>query len=205
MRSVPTAGLAVGVAGYVSACGVAFLAFKRTYSFPSLGFGNAVTLVRLVCVCVLATALMDGSDRQWMLVGLAMVAFASDGVDGWLARRQGYASAFGARFDVEVDSAFALVLALLGFVVADAPLYVLVLGLPRYLFWAAVFAFPWLKADLPERFSRKVVCVIQIAALIGVLIPGLSNPFQSSLIALAALALAWSFAVDVLWLRRNHP
>jgi phosphatidylglycerophosphate synthase len=38
---------------------------------------------------------------------------ALDGLDGWLARRFGLASAYGARFDMEVDGFLILVLALL--------------------------------------------------------------------------------------------
>ena len=38
---------------------------------------------------------------------------ALDGVDGWLARRSGIASAFGARFDMEIDALLILVLAVL--------------------------------------------------------------------------------------------
>ena len=203
--SIPSAGLAFGLAAYGTACAIAFVALRRMYTFPSIGFGNAVTLFRLVCVCILMIELIDASDRQWILVGIAAAAFISDGIDGWLARREGYASAFGARFDVEVDSAFALVLVLLAYFVADAPWYVLFLGLPRYLFAAASVVFPWLSSDLPERFSRKLVCVLQIAVLIALLIPGVSAIAGNSLIACVALALVWSFWLDIIWLRRHHP
>ena len=38
---------------------------------------------------------------------------ALDGVDGWLARRRGMSSAFGARFDMEIDALLVQVLAIL--------------------------------------------------------------------------------------------
>ena len=44
------------------------------------------------------------------LLGLSAVALALDGVDGWWARRTGTCSAFGARFDMEVDAFLILVL-----------------------------------------------------------------------------------------------
>ena len=42
-----------------------------------------------------------------------LAATVLDGLDGWLARRAGMASAFGARFDVEVDALLIQALAIL--------------------------------------------------------------------------------------------
>ena len=55
--------------------------------------------------------------------------------------------------------------------------------------------------SLPDpRFGRKVVCVIQIAALILLQMPGLM-PGQAQVVAWCdVLALIWSFGRDVLWL-----
>ena len=78
---------------------------RRTYAFPGPGLCNLVTLTRLVLVSALvvpvARALATGpgpSSRS------RRVALSLDGVDGWLARREGLVSAFGARFDMEVDA-----------------------------------------------------------------------------------------------------
>ena len=52
------------------------------------------------------------------VVMLAIAVTVLDGADGWLARRSGVSSAFGARFDGEVDAFLILALS-----VAVAPTY----------------------------------------------------------------------------------
>ncbi|MEM1286735.1 MAG: CDP-alcohol phosphatidyltransferase family protein [Pseudomonadota bacterium] len=195
------AGLIVGSMTYFLGCGLAYREIGRSFPHPSLGLCNMITLARFACVCLLLSALVDGTTDRWAIIIIATLAFVSDGVDGWLARRTGYASTFGARFDVEVDSVFALTLALLAFFLAGAPWYVLLLGLPRYLFGGGAFIFPWLDGQLPERFIRKAVCVFQVAALIALLIPGFSHPMNTVLIASVLTALSWSFFVDIKWLK----
>ena len=146
---------------------------RRTYPHATLGLCNVVTLARLVIVMVLAASLFAGGTNSWHVVLLASLALALDGIDGWLARRNGLASAFGARFDMETDSALALVLALHAMAIGAAGPVVLVLGIMRYVFVAACALLPWLSGPLPERFSRKAICVVQIATLILVQVPGM--------------------------------
>jgi phosphatidylglycerophosphate synthase len=92
-------------------------------------------------------------------VTLAAVALALDPVDGWLARRTGTVTAFGARFDGEVD-AF-LILALSVHVAPACGAWVLAIGAARYLFLAGEWLVPWMRAPLPPRRWRKVVAATQ--------------------------------------------
>ena len=86
---------------------------------PGTGLGpaNRVTLGRATLVLALAALVpqpqvgINGGD--WFIIGLATVALCLDGVDGWLARRTGNTTRFGARFDMELDSLLMLVLAAL--------------------------------------------------------------------------------------------
>ena len=169
---------------------------------PHAGFGpaNAVTLARAALVALMATALFGPPPPPgWTLVAVAVGCLSLDGIDGWLARRTAMASAFGARFDMETDAALALVLAALA---ADRlGGWVLALGLARYAFVAATWAWPWLARPLPDRLSRKAVCVLQIGALIALQAPSVPTGAAVALAALTATALAWSFGRDVLWLR----
>lgn len=200
----PPLPLAVGAGLFTGAMGVGMLAFMRSYPHHMVGWCNAATVFRLMLVSVLASWLFDTPQTPWAAVGLATVAFALDGLDGWLARREGYASDFGARFDMEVDSIFAMVLALLAYRTGLVGWYVLLLGLPRYLFFCAQFVLPWLNKDLPPRFSRKVVCVLQIAVLILILLPILPATV-AKLLTIAVLAvLGWSFWIDIRWLGRSR-
>ncbi|MER3388590.1 MAG: CDP-alcohol phosphatidyltransferase family protein [Microcella sp.] len=200
--------VAVAALAFVVAAVVAASSLRRHHPHARLGLANAVTLLRLALVSTLLVpllvALLGGPAAPVPVVVIAIVALCLDGVDGWLARRQGLSSPFGARFDMEVDSAFGLVLAVLAVVAGGVGWWVLLLGLPRYLFGLAGLVAPWLNGPLPPRFSRKVICVVQLAVLIAVQSPWFAGLPGVVIVIAALLALAWSFGSDILWLRR-HP
>ncbi|SHG99077.1 Phosphatidylglycerophosphate synthase [Kaistia soli DSM 19436] len=208
-RVVPAgAVLATGLFAVMAAMAVAGL--RNAYAHPRLGLCNMVTLGRaalassLVAPLAASEPIPDGS--AWLVVTVATIALALDGVDGWLARRDGLASPFGARFDMEVDAALGLILALLVFASGKLGPWVLALGSMRYAYVAAGLAMPWLNGPLPEAFRRKAICVAQIAALIALNAPIVSGMPATILAATATLALGWSFAIDILWLvQRRQP
>jgi phosphatidylglycerophosphate synthase len=175
----------------------------RHHPHARLGWANIVTLVRLSIVAVLLGMLLAGGGQSTVIIVMSVVALSLDGVDGYLARRQRLASPFGARFDMEVDSAFALVLSLLAALGPAGPAAV-VLGVPRYVFWLASKPLPWLNGELPARPSRRVVCVVQLIALIVLQIPWLPPVIAAAIVGVTAAIVGWSFALDVVWLRRHR-
>jgi phosphatidylglycerophosphate synthase len=130
----------------------------------------------------------------------ALGALALDGVDGRLARRLGQTSAFGARFDMETDAATVLGLCLMVWLSGQAGAWVLATGLMRYMFVGGSRVWPALAAPLPPRKRRQAVCVVQVAALILALVPGVPPEWASPLCLMALAALVYSFAVDIAWL-----
>lgn len=173
------------------------------YPHAELGLCNVITLARVAMVAFLAAAVFESGLWVPLVFTVASVAFALDGVDGWLARRSGLVSDFGARFDMETDAALAAVLSLLLLVNGTSGPEILILGFMRYGFVLAGLAVPALRAGLPDSFRRKAICVVQIAALIFLLFPlspaGLLLPVSLG----AALLLTWSFAVDTIFLLRR--
>jgi phosphatidylglycerophosphate synthase len=190
----------------VYAFGVAAAArlMRHTYPHDRLGLCNVVTMSRMVLMAALVAPLASAKGDPWLVFPLALVAFSLDGIDGWLARRERLVSEFGARFDMEVDSALALVLALLALASGNAGPLVLMLGLPRYIFVAASVVLPWLDRPLPDRYSRKVFSVVQLATLIMLQLPTLPDRPMHLLVALATAGLVWSFGRDIAWLWRKR-
>jgi len=195
---------AFGVGVFAAIATVAGVGLWRHYPHARLGGCNFVTLLRAALVAGVAGALAAPA-QGWVLAAIAAIAFALDGVDGRLARTSGLVSEFGARFDMEVDSVFALVLALIVWLSGTVGVWVLVLGVMRYLWVAAGWAVPWINAPLPEDvLRRKSVCVIQIAALVALVAPLLSGAAAALVAGSAAAALLWSFGADTLWLWRRR-
>lgn len=65
---------------------------------------NAVTMVRVVLALVITWLLIEGGRAEILLAGiLLVVAWATDGLDGFLARRLGQSTLAGALFDLAAD------------------------------------------------------------------------------------------------------
>lgn len=145
------AAVALAVAGHLAGAGLALVLLRRGYPHGDLGLCNLVTLTRLALASALLAPLLAPAS-SWAVLGVAIAALALDGVDGWLARREGRVSAFGARLDVEVDAALGLILALNAWASGAVGAGVLLLGLPRYGYIAAGWALP--EPAPPQRLER---------------------------------------------------
>lgn len=168
-----------------------------------LGPANQVTLLRLGLTALLAGFLGEGRDGAWLAVGVASLALVLDAVDGALARRKGWASAFGARFDMETDALLIMLMAALVFAQDKAGAWILIAGSLRYLFVAAALFWPWLGRPLPASRRRQAVCVAQVLTLLLALAPGVQRPWSDGIAALGLLLLMYSFTCDIAWARRR--
>lgn len=179
----------------------------RHQPLTRFGPANGVTLLRAGIAALIGGLLGQPpewpADVAWLVAALAGMALALDGLDGWLARRGGWQSAFGARFDMEVDACLILILAVLVHQAEKAGGWVILSGLLRYGFVALSYVLPWLARPLPPRKRRQAICVAQTALLALCLIPLLVPPWTTGLAAGALGLLVWSFTVDVLWLARQ--
>ncbi|GGX92158.1 hypothetical protein GCM10007160_19670 [Litchfieldella qijiaojingensis] len=167
------------------------------------GWANRITLLRAVLVTMMAGTLPFPEFMARQAVALACLAFIAlllDGLDGWVARRTRTVSTFGARFDMEVDAFFILVLCAALMVLDKVGAWVLAIGAMRYAFVAASWYWTWLRAELPDSRRRKVVCVWQVATLLVCLLPVVGHDQAALLSGTALLLLLVSFSVDVRWL-----
>ncbi len=193
--------------GLVSGLALNLALARALWRDPAAGLGWAswVTLTRAtlaVGVAALTAASFELPVATATLVVLASIALALDFADGWIARRTKTQSALGAKLDGEVDAFLILVLSIE--VAPTAGGWVLLIGLARYLFLAAGWALPWLRAPLPRRDWRKTVTASQGVALV-VAASGVPPLWLSRVLLAVALAmLAESFGRDVWWLWRHR-
>src|SRR5436190_23962284 len=110
----------------------------------TFGIANCITAVRAVLVVLAATVIgrPPTPPAAWFVAGMAIAATVLDGVDGWAARRFGQSSAFGARFDMEVDALLIMALSVLAWRYGKAGAWVLASGLLRYVFVVAGWVWP---------------------------------------------------------------
>jgi phosphatidylglycerophosphate synthase len=195
------AGVAAGAGGAVALAGA--LARRPAYR---LGPADVVTLSRAVLIGGVAGLSADGvasgSAAVGTLVTLATIALVLDAVDGTVARRSGTASEFGARFDMEVDAFLILVLS--AYVASTTGWWVLAIGAARYVFVAATWVLPWLRAALPVRFWGKVVAAVAGVALTVAAAQVLPRAGTVLVLLLVLGLLAESFGHQVRGLWRLH-
>ncbi|WP_457147502.1 CDP-alcohol phosphatidyltransferase family protein [Mycobacterium sp. URHB0021] len=191
-----TTGL--GASGWLAgvACGAglaALLARAMTcHRQVRLGPADRVTLARAVLACGVGALMVDSFGRQApaaILVAISTVALVLDGVDGRVARRTGTASAFGARFDMEVDAFLILVLSV--YVARESGWWVLAIGLARYVFVAAGWVLPWLRGPLPPRQWARVV-----AAIVGVVLTVAASDILPDAMTTAMLLVALGLLIE---------
>jgi phosphatidylglycerophosphate synthase len=211
--SIAAAWLGVDVAYPATAAAIAaamLAAIVRVagHRHPHARFGaaNGVTTGRVALVALVGglIAVDAGSPGLWLAVVLASIEASLDGVDGWLARRTGLRSEFGARFDMETDALLILVLSILVWQHGKAGGWVLACGLMRYGFVAAGWVLPWMARPLRSTPRGKTVAVGQIVGLIVAVAPIVPAPYSALMAAVTLAALVWSFAVDIVWLAEQE-
>jgi phosphatidylglycerophosphate synthase len=209
IQSQPSVALIFGSAYVVKAGAVvALIALvvvarrRANHPFPRFGAANQLTSFRALLVSLVA-ALIGEPMHPVLAAALAAVVTALDGVDGWLARRSNMASSFGARFDVEVDALLIQVLAILVWQYGKAGPWVLASGLLRYAFVASGWFCDWMNAPLSPTRRAKVICVVQLGALMLAILPWVPVPASNVIAALGLAALTYSFGVDIVRLWRQ--
>lgn len=185
--------------------GAALVRSAARHRVDTLGPADLVTVARATLSCGAAALVAESfvaAPAVGTLATVAVVALALDAVDGQVARRTGTGSAFGARLDGEADAFLMLVLSV--YLARPVGPWVLAVGLVRYVFAAAGWALPWLRAQLPPRYWRKVVTATAGVALVVGVAEG-AAPATYAVLAVATALLAESFGRDVWWLwRRRH-
>lgn len=201
-------GFVVGaLVPYVVAGTIVVTRIGAYHPFDRFGIANGLTLIRLIFCSLLgglafeaANGLMPSDGAAWVFCALAVFAMIVDGLDGPMARREGLVSAFGGRFDMEVDALQILLLSVVALALGKAGAWVLIGGALRYVYEFAGIFWPALRRPLPPSFRRKLMSVVEGGALAALLAPIVAPPVSIFIAAVALLLLIYSFAVDVVWL-----
>ena len=171
---------------------------------PTLGPGNALTLVRGLCIALISGFLFGPwplGRLAWIIVGLYTLTDIADYLDGYLARRSDHVTELGGRLDMEFDGLGTLVVILLAVSFGQLPIWYLAIGLARYLF---VFGI-WLRNrrglpvhDMVPSVHRRIFAGVQMGFLSVVLWPILPTAVAITAGTIFAAATAASFLRD--WL-----
>ena len=167
---------------------------RRTFSsLREFGAGNLVTSLRVLALPALA-ACFDAGRAAWA-AGVVVGIFAADGCDGWLARRAGKSSAFGARYDSEADAGFVLLLSAGVYQLGRAGAWVAIAGLLRPVY---VLVLHWSRqpnAEAPRsRLGRYVFAISVVCLTLSLCLERLSWLFAAAATGLLCYSFGRSFA-----------
>jgi phosphatidylglycerophosphate synthase len=165
-----------------------------------VGLANLVTALRLFAVLFVLVLAADSGGWVGAVAGLVYV---SDGLDGWIARRRGEASAFGALFDMETDSHVMLLCCVYLVVAVGYGPWVLAIGALRYVYVLARWALS--AREVRERRASGARIVYSLAcSSLAVGCVAAWRSWAEPLVAAAFLALVWSFTPDFVALVRGR-
>jgi len=181
--------------GVTSFAALLFIARGAHTPSGAFGWGNAVTSLRFVLSS--SVGVVPASVPTWALGAMTLVLFALDGLDGFVAKRRGEASAFGAYFDMEIDAYFVLLAGLALFQRGRYGAWILVAGLLRYAYVVALALVPARRGDIPRStWGRHAFTVLMLGLALGMV---LGEPFGTVVTALGCGLVTASFARSFYW------
>jgi cardiolipin synthase (CMP-forming) len=135
-----------------------------------LSIPNLITLGRILLVPVVVWAIASGEMRVAFLLFLA--AGLSDAIDGFLAKRFGWATELGAYLDPLADKAMLVSIYVALAVVGAIPLWLVILVVSRDIMIVSAVILSWLvdkPVTLKPLFVSKLNTVAQIALALTVI------------------------------------
>jgi len=194
------------------------LAYLSRAELGRARLANALTASRLFAVLSVLTwhwSRQGQVNPAWLAIAILVQAEITDYFDGRAARR-GPPTRFGATFDMEVDAYVTAALALQAVLYRQAPGWLLVAGLWRYVYalWEAALTGRWRRTgrtlpcevNMPSwsRWQAKTICVVSVIGLVGLTLPELAAPLVRALSLGVVSLLSYSFITGtVLLLRRG--
>lgn len=179
-----------------------FLWGRREAYRPGFGWANRVTALRGLLALALAGI---ESGARWSLAAVALVIFALDALDGWIARRTGTASRFGAEFDMETDAFFVAVLSVCLWREAVGGGWILLPGALRYVYVLVIAALGRTGDSPRSRLTRYAFAILVCGSSVGLMPLGRISTLAA---LLGTLAVCYSFGLSF-WAAfrapRNEP
>jgi phosphatidylglycerophosphate synthase len=161
----------VAAAGAASIAALVGVNRDRWPSLRSFGWANGVTALRVALVWTVGARLAKAPEPLLAVIVLAL--YSLDGLDGYLARRHGTSSEFGALFDMEADAYFVLMVELVAYQRGDVGAWILVTGVLRYVYVLVRAFVPARRPDVPRsRFGRLAFTGLALGLFFLFALPG---------------------------------
>lgn len=158
-------------------------------SFPQ-GPANALTILR-ICLLVMTTMMTPGITLFEAGILYSIICLG-DILDGYVARKLNMTTLIGEYLDKETDALFVLMSTTILYLSGQAGMWVICLGLIRYLYFTIMYFFinPDQK-EVKDPWAKYIAIFLFVSILSCYLIPG---TFSKSLLITAAGLILYSFS-----------
>lgn len=182
------------VAAYAAGAFGVLIVQMRGRWVPKGLFGVANTLTTARLLATLALCALHERIGGFMVAAVALTLCAVDIVDGWVARRTKTESAFGATYDVEVDTLLVVTLLFLLVERGHVGAWVLFVCYWHYVYFLAPVLFPTPVGAAPRSlFGRTIYTVMMLSFIAGFFVP---PAWASPLAGLGAGVVSVSFLIS---------
>ena len=161
---------------------------------------NAITGLRALVCASLPLWFARLSPLSFTAAVFALLAV--DGIDGMVARRTGRTTAFGARLDLEADAFLTMMLCLLLHHGALVPAWVLVAGLLRYFYAAAIALVPARGEEPRSQLARMSAGLLIFTLAFSFLLGPRWAPLAAGV---GTVLVSGSFLRSLYWSYRRAP
>ncbi len=163
---------------------------------PLGGYANWVSVARLSGVLALG---VWATSLPPLVVGLCAVALTTaDGLDGYLARKYGHESDFGAHLDMETDALHLCMLTALSYFLGLLPAVIFAVGYTRYVYVLVIAAAGVRDKPLPRSNLNRVIAVTIQYTLAAVFV--LPAVIHVPAVVIASALLLFSFARSAVYM-----
>lgn len=196
---------ATAIAGWGLVTTASYSYSVRTAGTQPVTVATGVTVFRgaigaaLLGFAVHPPATAAGVALAWLPVTCFVLAGLLDAVDGLLARNRNAVSTFGERLDIEADGILVLTGAILVVSWGLAPLWVMLVGVARYVYLVAV----WFRkqrgkavGEDPARFLNRLSYAAMLSAIAIGLLPITGPELTRPLLAVVAALFLGNFLRD---------
>ncbi|KAA3632836.1 MAG: CDP-alcohol phosphatidyltransferase family protein, partial [Bacteroidetes bacterium] len=159
---------------------------------PFGGYANWVTIFRFLLM--LTGGVLLNSWNPVYCFPFFLIALCLDGLDGYLARKLGQTTEFGAYLDMETDAFFVAFLSTYWYLDGRVGVWILFIGFLRYLY-VLTLKLSGLegKEEKGTRFAKIIAVLIMSALLAPFVLPEM---VYMSMIVLASVLTVYSFGVS---------
>jgi cardiolipin synthase len=148
---------------------------------PSVNLPNLISILRLILVPLAVAAISE--DRLDIAFWIFVIAGASDGFDGWIARRWNLRTELGAHLDAIADKALLVAIYVSLGIGADLPRWLVIVVVSRDLLIIGAYLLSWI---LGRPVEVRPLAVSKVNTLAQILLAGMVLGDHAFTIDLAA-------------------